>query len=277
MTKKKAFNWRGWTTFVTGISFIVDTLSGVILYIAPPGRVANWTDWQVWGLGREQWVAVHTIFGYVLLIIVGIHLYYNWKMLWNFIWSRIRKALNLRWEMAGAALLCLFIFIGTLWDIPPFSSTMELGNYFQDSWEESRVPTPVSHGELMSLKEFSEKINVPVEDVLHALKARGYRARDIQETVGGIARENGIAPSELYEVMKAGGVKPDVPKTGEGTGMGRKSVELICSEMGISVDQALAWLKQKGIQAKKNDTLKEIAGKAGKTPMEIYKIMEGKE
>ncbi|MFH1952450.1 MAG: DUF4405 domain-containing protein [Pseudomonadota bacterium] len=61
---RKAFSWRGWTTFVTTISFIVDTLSGIILYIAPPGRVANWTSWQVWGLGREQWVAIHTIFGY---------------------------------------------------------------------------------------------------------------------------------------------------------------------------------------------------------------------
>ena len=37
----KKFSWRGWTTFVTTISFIVDLLSGIILYIAPPGRVAN--------------------------------------------------------------------------------------------------------------------------------------------------------------------------------------------------------------------------------------------
>jgi len=71
--------------------------------------------------------------------------------------------------------------------------------------------------------------------------------------------------------------KPEVPKVGEGTGMGRKTVELICSEMGIPLDHALAGLRQKGIQVKTNDTLKEIASKVGKTPMDIYNIMEGKE
>ena len=32
--RKKKFSWRGWTTFVVAISFIVDTLSGIILYIS---------------------------------------------------------------------------------------------------------------------------------------------------------------------------------------------------------------------------------------------------
>jgi hypothetical protein len=275
--KKKTFSWRGWTTFVTTISFIVDTLSGIILYIAPPGRIANWTDWNVWGLGREQWVAIHTIFGYVVLFIVALHLYYNWKMFWNFIWSKIRKALNLKWEMGWAVLLCLFIFLGTLWDIPPFSSTMNLGNYFKDSWEESKVETPIAHGEILSLKEFAEKTNVPVEELLDALKAKGYKVKNVQQTVGEIAKENGVPPSKLYEDMKSGGVKPDVPKLGEGSGMGRKSVEGICSEVGLSLDEALARLKQKGINAKPKDTLKEIATKAKKTPMDIYNIIAGKE
>jgi len=36
-------------------------------------------------------------------------------------------------------------------------------------------------------------------------------------------------------------------------------------------------MRQKGIEAKTNGTLKEIASRVGKTPMEIYNIMEGKE
>jgi hypothetical protein len=274
--KKKNFSWRGWTTFVTTLSFIVDTLSGIILYIAPPGRIANWTNWNVWGLSREQWVAIHTIFGYVVLFIVAIHLYYNWKMFWNFVWSKIRKALNLKWEMVWATLLCLFIFLGTLWNIPPFSSTMELGDFFKDSWEESRVQTPIAHGELLSLKEFAEKTNVPVEEVLNALKSKGYKVKDIEQTVGEVAKENGVPPNKLYEDMKTGGVKPDVTTIGEGSGMGRKSVEAVCSETGLSLDDALARLKQKGINAKPSDKLKEIANKAGKTPMDIYNIIAGK-
>ena len=150
---KKKFSWRGWTTFFVTISFIVDTLSGIILYIAPPGRIANWTNWKVWGMSKGEWEAIHTIFGYVLLIIVALHLYYNWKMFWNFIWSKIRKALNLRWELLTSSIVCLLIFLGTLWNIPPFSSTMELGEYFKDSWEEAKADVPLAHTESSNILE----------------------------------------------------------------------------------------------------------------------------
>ena len=274
--KKKKFSWRGWVTFVVTISFIADTISGVILYIAPPGRIAHWTNWTVWGLDKEEWGAIHTIFGYVLLIIVGIHLYYNWKIFWNFIWSKVRKALNLKWELITATVLCLFLFLGTLWNIPPFSSTMDLGEHFKQSWEEAKVEVPIAHAELLSLQEFAEKIKVPVDQILHALKSRGYKVKNVQQILGDVAKENRTSPDKLYEVIKSEGVKPAVPGTIEGTGMGKKTLNAICSEKGLSLDDVLARLKQKGIEANPNDKLKDVASKLGKTPMEIFTIIEGK-
>ncbi|MBW2028050.1 MAG: DUF4405 domain-containing protein [Deltaproteobacteria bacterium] len=272
------FSWRGWTTFVVTISFIVDTISGIILYIAPPGRIANWTNWNIWGLTKGEWGAIHTIFGYVLLIIVGIHLYYNWRMFWNFIWSKVKRAINMRREMAGATLLCLFVFLGTLWDIPPFSSTMELGEYFKDSWEESRVQTPVAHGELLTLKEFAEKTGVPLEKVLEGLQSKGYKVRDSEMTIHEVSEDNKVSPSQLYEAMKASGVKPKEGETlGSGLGMGTKTLEVLCSETGIPLDEALGRLRSKGIKAGPGDRLKDIAGKAGKTPMDVYNIAKGEE
>ena len=275
--KKKKFSWRGWTTFVVTISFIVDTISGVILYIAPPGRIAHWTNWTVWGLDKEEWGAIHTIFGYVLLIIVGIHLYYNWKIFWNFIWSKVRKALNLKWELITATVLCLFLFLGTLWNIPPFSSTMDLGEHFKQSWEEAKVEVPIAHAELLSLQEFAEKIKVPVDQILHALKSRGYKVKNVQQILGDVAKENRTSLDKLYEVIKSEGVKPAVPGTIEGTGMGKKTLNAICSEKGLSIEEVLARLKQKGIEVNPNDSLKDVASKLGKTPMEIFTIIEGKE
>ena len=274
--KKKKFSWRGWVTFVVTISFIADTISGVILYIAPPGRIAHWTNWTVWGLDKEEWGAIHTIFGYVLLIIVGIHLYYNWKIFWNFIWSKVRKALNLKWELITATVLCLFLFLGTLWNIPPFSSTMDLGDHFKQSWEEAKAEVPIAHAELLSLQEFAEKIKVPVDQILHALKSRGYKVKNVQQMLGDVAKENRTSPDKLYEVIKSEGVKPVVPDTIEGTGMGKKTIDAICSEKGLSLDDVLARLKQKGIKANPNDKLKDVASKLGKTPMEIFTIIEGK-
>ena len=272
----KKFNWRGWTTFVTAISFVVDLISGIILYVAPTGRVANWTNWAVWGLNKEQWGAIHTIFGYVLLFIIALHIYYNWKMLWNFIWSKIRRAMNLRKEMVGATLICLFIFIGTLVEMPPFSSTMELGAFFKNSWEENEADTPVAHGELLSLEEFAYTLRVPIDQIVNALKSHGYNVKNDRQPVSSIAKENNTSPDKLYEAIKESGLKPETPKSLEGTGVGRKTLEMIGAEKGLSPEEVLTRLEQHGIEAKPTDTLKDIAGKAGKTPMDIFNLIEVK-
>jgi hypothetical protein len=77
--------------------------------------------------------------------------------------------------------------------------------------------------------------------------------------------------------MKSEGVKPSVPETIEGTGLGRKTLDTICSEKGLSIDEVLSRLKEKGIEAKASDRLKDISGRYDKTPMEIFAIIEGKE
>jgi len=274
---RKKFSWRGWTTFVVTISFIVDTISGVILYIAPPGRIAHWTNWTIWGLDKEEWVAIHTIFGYLLLIIVGIHLYYNWKMFMNFLWSKIQKALNMKQELVWATVASLIVFLGTLWSIPPFGSIMDLGDYFKESWEETKSDIPIAHAELLSLEDFAIKIRVPVEQVLTSLKAKGYKVSNVRQTLGEIAKKNKTSPDKLYEAIKAGGVKPTIEKTLKGSGLGRKTLEDICSEKGLSLDDVLLRLQKKGIKASAKDTFKDIAGKYGKTPMEIFNIIQGKE
>jgi len=276
--KKKKFNWRGWTTFVVIISFIVDTISGIILYIAPHGRVANWTNWTIWGINKDEWAAIHTIFGYILLIIVGIHLYYNWKMFMSFIWSKIRKVLNLKWELSAAILINLLLFVATLWNIPPFSTTMNLGDRFKESWEESKaVAAPVRQAQELSLQEFAARIQAPLDQILSALKSKGFEVKNVQQTLEEIAKEYRISPDRLYEAMTSEGVKPSAPQAIEGTGLGRKTLDKICSEKGISLDEVLSRLKEKGIEAEASDRLRDISGRYEKTPMEIFAIIEGKE
>jgi hypothetical protein len=277
VNEKKAFKLRGMTTFVVTISFIVDTVSGVILYVAPPGRIAHWTDWTWWGLDKEEWVAIHTIFGYLLLIIVGLHLYYNWRTFIHFLWDKVRGALNLRWELFAATLISLGILVGTLWNLPPFSSIINLGEEAKNSWKESKITPPVPHAERMSFKEFSAIIHVPVEQILAVLKSNGYEVDNAKQTLGEIAEKNGIPPSTLFEVMKAGGVKPATPATIEGTGLGKKTLETICTEKGLSLDEILSRLKKHGIDAKSTDRLKDVAHKQQRTPTEIFRIIGGEE
>ena len=165
--------------------------------------------------------------------------------------------------MIWATLICVLLFVGTLWEIPPFSSIMDLGEYFKGSWAENKAETPLAHGELLSLEEFAKKTNVPVDSILDALKSKGYVVKNAQQSLGDIAKENNTSPEKLYEAMKSGGVKPEASKTGKGTGMGRKTLAEICSEKGLSQEDALARLKQQGIPAKPSDRLKEIGSRTG--------------
>ena len=275
--KQIRFSWRGWTTFVITISFIVDTISGIILYIAPHGRIANWTGWTIWGLDKDAWAAIHTIFGYLLLIIAGVHLYYNWKMFMHFIWSKIRKALNLRWELITATLLCLFVFLGTIWNIPPFSTTMSVGESLKESWEESKAGTPIAQGEQLSLQDFATKIQVPVDQLLDSLRSEGYEVENAEQTLEEIAEQNNTSPDKLYEAMKSGDVQPTLPRTTQGSGLGRKTLEAISAEQGLSIDEVLSRLKQKGISAQPGDKLKDVASEHEKSALEIQNIITGKE
>jgi len=66
-------------------TLIAMTISGIVLYIMPHGRVAYWTGWRFLGLDKDQWDSLHTIFGF-LMIFFGIwHVILNWNSIVNYL------------------------------------------------------------------------------------------------------------------------------------------------------------------------------------------------
>jgi hypothetical protein len=53
--RKIAFYWRAFVTFYVILSFVVIAASGLVLFISPPGRVANWSQWTFGGLQKANW------------------------------------------------------------------------------------------------------------------------------------------------------------------------------------------------------------------------------
>ena len=141
---KKGFKWRGLATFMLVLGILVEIVSGIVLYITPLGRFANWNNWMLWGLDKHEWAAIHTIFGYLLLIIIGLHLYFNWRVVAHFFWSKLHSSFNLKREFIVALAITVFVFAGTLWNIPPFSSVMDWGRDAKLSWEK--------HGDVASIR-----------------------------------------------------------------------------------------------------------------------------
>ena len=53
--------------------------SGIILYIAPFGRVSKWLDWHLFGLDKAQYQELHTTSMVTFMLFGILHIYFNWK------------------------------------------------------------------------------------------------------------------------------------------------------------------------------------------------------
>ena len=62
------------------IDFIVVIFTGMGLYFAPAGRIAKINNWNFLGFEKSQLENMHTLFGFIMLVLIIIHLSLNYKM-----------------------------------------------------------------------------------------------------------------------------------------------------------------------------------------------------
>jgi len=46
------------TSVLITVCFGLQVVSGLVLWAAPPGRIANWTDWAMLGLRKHDWIGL---------------------------------------------------------------------------------------------------------------------------------------------------------------------------------------------------------------------------
>jgi hypothetical protein len=54
---------------VVALSFLALAISGAVLWVSPPGRIANWTDWAMLGLRKSEWIDLHIWFALLFVAI----------------------------------------------------------------------------------------------------------------------------------------------------------------------------------------------------------------
>ncbi len=141
------FQVKGSASLLLAMTFLMLSISGIILYLTPRGRVANWTGWTMLGLEKSEWQAVHTNMALLFLIVAGLHLYLNWPIFWSYLKKKHSFAVNLKLEMAAAFLLVGGVSLGSILEIPPFSSVMAINHQIKDFWEgtPAGTPSPCTH------------------------------------------------------------------------------------------------------------------------------------
>ncbi len=272
---KKKFNWRSFVSVYMTFSGIIIAVSGVILYIAPAGRIAKWTHISILGLEKDQWQSLHTIFTFILVIAVGFHIYYNWRPLVSYLRTRFQQKITLRGEMWLSLVVTVFIFALVLVNIPPFSSVMDLGESIKDTWATKQNEPPVPHAEEMTIKELADAVKRQPDRLIANLTSKGISA-SAEDLVKDLAEKQKVTPMELFNLMQLK-KSEEMPKASsyQGMGYGRMTLEEVCQKMGITPEDALMNLQEAGIMADKDGNLKNLASEYDKLPIDLVNIMKG--
>ncbi len=221
-----AWNSRSLTSLVVVLSFLMLATTGVVMYISPQGRVANWTGWNIWGLSKEQWAAVHTTAGLLFVLAAGFHVYFNWQTLFRYL-ARKRR-LPLKPELIVAAAIVSAVFIGTVFEVPPFRNILALKSRIKGHWEGRSAPAPYPRAGAPTLSDFNEssaeiserrvprgpgaglgrqtlrslcEINgVSLDKALEVLEQQGFAAR-AESTLKALGEQKGMSPAEVRDLL----------------------------------------------------------------------------
>jgi len=274
--KKYRFQLRAFVSVLTMLSFVTLAISGTILFITPPGRIAHWTGWRFWGLTKAEWSSIHIWFALIFLFVAGIHIYYNWRPLVSYFKTRLTKKFSLRREWLFALVLCVGIFIGTLAELPPFSSLLAWDDQIKLGWADPQEEAPIPHAELLSLAELAKEINMDVNTMLDNLHKQALRAATPDSVVGDTAKAKGLTPNQFYKIAVGAPKRSGTGHTsGAGLGFGKLTLEEFCRQEKVQLDIALETLQNAGIEAQPDMKLRDIALNNNRKPYQILEIIKG--
>jgi hypothetical protein len=279
----KKISYRAMTSLVTMWSFVVATVTGVVLYITPEGRVAFWTIWDMWGLQKKGWIDLHVIFSIVFVIVGVAHLVYNWKPFKSYMSERASGHVHVSRTVYGSLAITAAFFVLTLYNLPPANWIMDLSTAIKHSWvRTSAYEPPFGHAEEVSLAGFTKRQRIGLDGAMLALKAKGIKVPTSEMALKDLAALNATTPMAIYEIIKTLEPKVDIKTVyvpGEidaqfaGTGIGRKTLADIAEMLKMTPKDVQERLAARGIASDMDTGLKTIAEENGLKTMDILKIL----
>jgi hypothetical protein len=266
------FRWRAFVTLYVTLSFLLLAVSGIVLYLAPHGRVAHWTHWTFGGLNRQSWQALHTVLALLFVLAGAVHLYFNWRVLWSYLRSGLATGVHLRREIALASAATVVVVALTLWGLPPFATVMELGERAKGSWSISGGEPPVPHAELLTLARLATATQIPLDRLLADIEAAGFEGASPRTTLADLSEASGRTPDQIWTRLQGSHEVRDIPKRG---GYGSKTVREVCAQLDVDLKLGLERLRARGIEANAESPMRTLARRHGRRPHDLVEILAG--
>ncbi len=264
-------NMRKITSLTALTSFVLLMVTSIVLYIVPSGRVAYWAGYKLWGLDKVQWGNVHINLGFLLLIAIILHVYYNWTAMISYMKNRSRQLRIFTVDFNISLVVTLVVFFGTLAGLPPMSSIINMGDAITENSNLYYGEPPYGHAELSSLADFTDKVKIDLNESLAKLEVAGIKVTSPTQAMVEIATTNGISSQQVYEVIKPENNNGEtvMPEDAPG-GTGNRTLEQICQMYQLDQNKIVNGLAAKEITAEPKQTMKTIATANSIDPHAVY-------
>lgn len=266
------FQWRVLATLSVAIGFTLLAASGLALYVAPAGRIANWTGWTLLALTRAQWQALHVVFGILVAVVGAVHLYFNWRVLLFYLRSKARRGIHRRRELALASGLAAVLAVMAAAGVPPVSLVAGGREALSEWWSTSEAERPIPDMERLTVAEVAETLKIAPEEALARLERAGIRT-DAAAPLERVASARGSTPAEVYRLVAGGAPPAPATTTIAAAGLGRRALAEVAKAAGLAPDEALGRLRSAGIEARLDETLHDIAARSGRRAPDIAKLL----
>jgi len=257
-------------------SFLVMSITGIMLYIVPKGKIAYWANWEMLGLTKQQYGNIHITSMILFLVVTIWHIYYNWKPLLSYLKNSTKQITLFKKELLIALTLNVLFVGGTLMGIQPFQSVLDINDGIKTYWEEQYGSPPYGHAEESSLQSFSQRIRVNSPKALELLKSKGIVVESTSQTLLQIAEKNGISPKDIYNAIKAkGDTTTGKSSTNAGiSSLGRRTLQELANMDKINLEKSLLFLQGKGFDATAQSRMRKAANALGITPYELFEKLK---
>lgn len=132
--KSPRWSARAAAVFGAGFAFIVMTISGLVLVIAPRGSIANKIDWLLGGFTRHDWQAIHLTAGILFVVVALWHILIHMSVIKNLTFGTGASTQGHRSELlVMLAVVGLFLATAIL-NLPPASWLIDINEFFNRTY-----------------------------------------------------------------------------------------------------------------------------------------------
>ncbi len=202
MVSGKRFQPRVFTALSLFATGLILAFTGIICYLKPPSRIAEWINWRFLGLEKHFWEALHTVFALLFVIAALTHVIYNRRALLMYMRLRLEQGRQYWRELTAAfGITAAFVLI-TLLNIFPAGPIMDLSDRLSEGWGANSKAPAIARIEKFPLATYCRLMEIDLVTAMHQLELAGIEGVSPEAPVRDIAHTNGVPPIEIGRLLE---------------------------------------------------------------------------